>query len=121
MMTLYEITPKDMERLWPVNDTVKAFGLASEPLIVAMWNATPACFVGFVPRVGEGYIWMETLPAAAEHKLAIGRHAKDLIHRALERWPRIVGHCNAPSSIRWMKSLGAKFITDNPPGFEILR
>ena len=80
------------------------------------------CVIGFIPRSfasGEAYIWMHTLPAAADHKLMVGRHARDVVARALEIYTKLIGHCFTGKSRRWLETLGAEFITDDV--FEIRR
>lgn len=66
----------------------------------------------------EAYIWMQTMPAAKDHKLMVARHAKRVVARALELYPKIIGHCFYEDSARWLRSLGAKMTGDT---FEIRR
>ena len=43
---------------------------------------------------------MQTMPAAREHKLMVARHAKRVVARALELYPKIIGHCFAANTSR---------------------
>ena len=91
----------------------------SAPALGFRFGPTPLAVVGFVPMAllsSTAYAWMETLPGAAEHKLAVGRIGRLTIREVLKRYPHIVGHC-IPNhgSLTWLASLGATF-TPGPRG-----
>lgn len=106
MMVLYEISPEQLSQ-WIGIPEVLAYANISAPIIAALWDGEPTCFVGLIPLQDDAvYIWMYDLPLTKEHRVATARHARDLITRAKRRYTRIVGHCDS-RSIRWLRSLGA--------------
>lgn len=94
----------------------------SRHILVGRLGDELLCVVGFIPRSmisGEAYIWLHTTPAAERHKLIFGRHAKEVVARALDVYEKLIGHCLSGKSRRWLETLGAEFITDDV--FEIRR
>ena len=92
-------------------DLMARWGAVSDPLFIGLYGEELLSFVGFVAQTllsDEAYLWMWTSPAAAKHKVMIGRHAKRLIAVAQHRYPILVGHCI--NSERWLRSLGAKIV-----------
>ena len=101
----------------------RLLGRYTDPLvqICAATISAVLCIIGFIPRSflsDEAYIWMQTMPAAKNHKLMVGRHAKAVVAKALAIYPKIIGHCFHPDSARWLRSLGATVSGDT---FEIRR
>lgn len=94
----------------------------SRHILVGRIGQELLCVIGFIPVTflsDEAYIWMHTTEAASNHKLIVGRHARQVIPRALEAYTKLIGHCLTGASRRWLETLGAEFITDNV--FEIRR
>lgn len=91
----------------------------SIPALGYRFGPTPLAVVGFIPLAivtDTAYAWMETLPGAADHKLAVGRLARLSAREIRKRYDHIIGHC-IPShgSLTWLASLGATF-TPGPNG-----
>lgn len=85
----------------------------SDPLLAGFDSDTLLCILGFIPATilsDEAYLWMCSTPAVAGRKIMFGRWAKRMIVGALERYPRIIGHCQK-DSVGWLRHLGAKFGT----------
>lgn len=61
------------------------------------------------------YLWVNTSPAVARHKVVFGRWAKMLMWESFSIFPQIVGHCDA-NSAKWLASLGATF-SSAPQGY----
>ena len=69
-------------------------GRISSHILAGFYQSELLCIIGFIPRTfpsDEAYIWMQTMPAAKNHKLMVARHAKRVVARALELYPRSSG------------------------------
>ena len=117
---VYQISLDQLEGLTLQPEVVYA-GTISSHILAGFYQSELLCIIGFIPRSflsDEAYIWMQTMPAAKNHKLMVARHAKRVVARALELYPKIIGHCFAEDSARWLRSLGATISGDT---FEIRR
>ena len=117
---VYQISLDQLKGLTLQPEVVYA-GTISSHILAGFYRSELLCIIGFIPRTflsDEAYIWMQTMPAAKNHKLMVARHAKRVVARALEFYPKIIGHCFHEDSARWLKSLGA---TINGDTFEIQR
>lgn len=117
---VYQITLNQLEGLTFASEVVYA-GRISSHILAGFYGDELLCIIGFIPRhflSDEAYIWMQTMPAANNHKLMVGRHAKAVVRRALEYYPKIIGHCFNAASARWLQTLGAELKGDI---FEIRR
>ena len=85
----------------------------SMPALGFKFGPTPLAVVGFIPMAllsSVAYAWMETLPGAEEHKLAVGRVGRLTLPEIRKRYTHIIGHCiPAHGSLTWLASLGATF------------
>ena len=117
---VYQISLDQLKGLTLQPEVVYA-GRISSHILAGFYQSELLCIIGFIPRTflsDEAYIWMQTMPAAKNHKLMVARHAKRVVARALEFYPKIIGHCFHEDSARWLKSLGATISGDT---FEIRR
>ena len=117
---VYQISLDQLKGLTLQPEVVYA-GTISSHILAGFYNQELLCIVGFIPRSfisDEAYIWMQTMPAAMDHKVMVGRHAKSVVAKALSIYPKIIGHCFSESSAKWLRSLGA---TLNDDIFEIRR
>ena len=106
---VYQISLDQLEGLTLQPEVVYA-GRISSHILAGFYQSELLCIIGFIPRTflsDEAYIWMQTMPAAKNHKLMVARHAKRVVARALEFYPRIIGHCFNRHSARWLETLGA--------------
>ena len=92
---------------------LERFVSESAPALGYRFGPDPLAVVGFIPMAllsATAYAWMETLPAAAEHKLSVGRLAILTRREIIRRYSHIVGHC-VPNhgSLAWLETLGATF------------
>lgn len=89
-------------------------GRFSDPVFAGWFVGELMCLVGFAPRTtlsDSAYLWMFTTEAGRTHPLLLARWGRRLVGMALQRYPRLFGHCT-PGSERWLRSLGA---TLGPP------
>lgn len=72
---------------------------------VCCWGLVPPTFLST-----QAYLWMWG-PEPIKHQLVFIRHSQIEVRKMLERYDRIVGHCQvqARSAQRWLKWLGAEF------------
>lgn len=117
---VYQISLEQLKGLTLQPEVVYA-GTISSHILAGFYRSELLCIIGLIPRSflsDEAYIWMQTMPEAENHKLMVARHAKRVVARALEFYPKIIGHCFNESSAKWLLSLGATMIGDT---FEIRR
>lgn len=117
---IYQISLDQLKGLTFQAEVVYA-GTISSHILVGYYGDELLCIVGLIPRTflgDDAYIWMQTMPKAENHKLMLGRHAKRVVARALEFYPKIIGHCFNDASAKWLRSLGATMTGDT---FEIRR
>lgn len=119
---IYQITREQFQLMAnPSFDQAEAADLSTR-ILVGIYANQPLVYVGLIPLTlldDSAYMWSIVRPEAAEHKVIFGRHAKAVVARILEFHPRLIGHCFTESSARWLRSLGATFLTDTE--FEIRR
>lgn len=74
--------------------------------LICCWGLIPPSILS-----NQAYLWMHSTAAIREHQFLLVRHSQRIIESALNRYARIIGHCdrNASDSIRWLKWLGAIF------------
>lgn len=108
-----ELKPIKLQDLGEVlSEYTPMLAQASTLLLEGTFNGQRLCLLGFISATflsDRAYLWMDTYPAAADHKVCVGRWARRFIPEALKRWPTIIGHCG-PSSVLWLRSLGAIII-----------
>lgn len=77
---------------------------------ICCWGLIPPTFLS-----NQAYLWMWA-PEPIKHQLVFIRRSQIQVAKMLERYERIVGHCQtkAKSSQRWLRWLGAEF--DTPDG-----
>lgn len=119
---IYQITREQFQLMAnPSFDQAEAADLSTK-ILVGIYANQPLVYVGLIPLSlidDSAYMWSIVRPEAAEHKVIFGRHAKAVVARILEFYPRLIGHSFEPSAVRWLQSLGAKFLTETE--FEIRR
>ena len=111
---VYQISLSQLEGLTLQPEVVYA-GRISSHILAGFYQSELLCIIGLIPRSfisDEAYIWMQTMPAAKNHKLMVARHAKRVVARALEVYPEIIGHCFNEASAKWLRSLGATMSGD---------
>jgi hypothetical protein len=102
---------------FPKNDRdniIRAAALSSE-IIVGMFNGEAVCFIGLAPRTlisDTAYAWMIVTDFGKSHGLLLARYAKSFVETMLLKYRRVTGHCFEPKSVRWLKSLGAEFLSE---------
>jgi hypothetical protein len=126
-VTTRRITVEDLPALGQDEPWVRRFVDRSDPALAYSMDGELIAVAGFVP-VGSvltdtAYLWMNSTPAVARHKVAVGRWGIQTLREVRRlKYPRIIGHCEAGSrSVLWLRSLGARF-TPGPRGtveFEI--
>lgn len=120
---IHQVTAAQLQFLIPdIGENMIEAVRLSRQILVGRIGDEVLCVIGFIPRSfisDEAYIWLHTTPAAANHKLIFGRHAKAVVRRALGVYEKLIGHCFSGNSRRWLETLGAEFITDDV--FEIRR
>ena len=93
-------------------DAVQTCVAMSRPALAYWWGEELLAIIGFVPTAiitDTAYCWVQTFPVAAKHKLIFGRQAVLTLREVRTVYPRIIGHCEETSSMKWLRSLGAKF------------
>lgn len=86
---------------------------------VAIYDPEIIGYVGLIPPTflsNEAYLWLHLV--APVRKVAFGRAARRFMRYARGQYPLICGHCIDDSSRRWLRSLGANFISHDT--FEII-
>ena len=92
----------------------KAAELSTE-IIVGIFGNQPVCFIGLAPRTlmsDTAYAWMMVTNYGKSHTLLLARYGRGFVAVMLAKYCRIVGHCFDPRSVKWLKSLGAKFVSE---------
>lgn len=74
--------------------------------LLCLWGLMPPTLLS-----DQAYLWLHTTEAVKEHEFVLVRRSQIELKKMLERYPRIVGHCEvgAERSIRWLTWLGAEF------------
>lgn len=94
---------------------ISKFGGQSTVILVYWFGAELIAIVGFIPTAAltdTAYIWMQSTPNVARHKLMVCRLGILTLREIRKQYPKIIGHCMVGSrSIAWLKSLGARFGT----------
>ena len=119
---IYQLT-KEQFRLManPSFDQREAADLSLQ-ILVGIYHGKVLCYIGFIPTSmlsDTAYMWAIVNEEAEAHKVVFGRHAKSVVNSALGVYSRLIGHCFSQASARWLRSLGATFVTDTE--FEIRR
>lgn len=102
--------------------TVDADGLIKFQRVMAfttmVWGGSAdgelKCIWGLVPPTllsDEAYLWLHIIESIEEYEFVFVRYSQRAVEKALQLFPRIVGHCEVGEdrSIRWIKWLGGKF------------
>jgi hypothetical protein len=100
---------------------IASAGVASE-IIVGMFGDKPLCYIGLTPKTlisDSAYVWMIVTDEGFKHRFLLARYGKGFVETVLAKYTCIFGYCFSESSARWLKSLGAKFTSENE--FEIRR
>ena len=76
--------------------------------IVCLWGLVPPTLLST-----QAYLWLHTTEAVKGNEFLFIRRSQIVMREMLERFPSIIGHCeaHATQSIRWLRFLGAKFQT----------
>ena len=93
---------------------LSAAKLASE-IIVMMFDGKPMCYVGLVPPTllsDAAYIWMLVTPEGEAHPFLMGKYGTKVVRTAQEKYRIIFGDCFSESSAKWLKYMGAEFISE---------
>jgi hypothetical protein len=69
-----------------------------------------ACVFGANPQslIGDtALFWLAVTPVVAKRQLAFARGAREVTAALLQRWPRLIGHCDGARAERFLRYLGA--------------
>lgn len=95
----------------PDANVIVEYARLADPLFAAVYRDALLGFVAFIPYStlsDTAYVWVHTTSAVAVHRLVVARLARRWLPTIHTRYTTIAGHCvNQPSSIAWLKSLGA--------------
>ena len=93
---------------------LSAAKLCSE-IIVGMFDGKPLVYLGLAPTTlisSEVYVWMIVTEEGQKHPFLIGRYAKKTLATIQSKYPLIYGDCFSEKSARWLRSLGAEFVSE---------
>lgn len=93
--------------------------LATE-ILVGMLGVTPVMYLGLEPPTllaDEAYVWM--IVPQSGHTYTLAKYAHETLETIMLKYNRLYGHCFEEHSERWLRSLGAEFLS--PTEFEIRR
>ena len=93
---------------------LSAAKLASE-IIIGMYGDEVLAYIGLVPPTllaDRAYIWMLTTESGEAHPLLIARYGEKFILTALCKYRVLFGHCFSEKSARWLRYMGAEFVSD---------
>ena len=96
-------------------ETVYAAARFCSEILVGVFGGTPLVFIGLAPRTllsDEAYAWMLVTPEGEKHPLLLARYATGVLDTILVKYTRIFGHCFSPKSARWLRCLGADFLSE---------
>lgn len=87
---------------------------SSSEAYTVLFDGAVACLWGIQQRtilVDAVYLWMLTSRAMAEHPVAVGRHSRRMCRSILAEYATIEGvvALDNPTSMRWLRWLGASF------------
>lgn len=86
----------------------------SSAIYKGMVDGRLLCVWGLIPPTmlsDQAYLWLQTSDTAQEHEFILVRRSQIELKVMLEKYSKIVGHCEvrAERSIRWLRWLGAIF------------
>lgn len=93
---------------------LSAAKLASE-IIVGMYGDEVLAFIGLVPPTllsDQAYVWMLTTAEGEAHPILLARYGNGFIRTALAKYRVLFGHCFSEKSARWLRHMGAEFISE---------
>lgn len=85
---------------------------ASEDAWVGKADGVTACAWGVIPpsMIGtQAYLWIVTSDIVDQHKFVFIRYSQRVVEVLLQKYETLIGFCDNPSSVRWLKMLGARF------------
>lgn len=120
---IYQISAGQFEAMMPeaLPEERKAAKLAAE-IIVGLYDEKPLCFIGLIPLTflsDQAYIWMILTDHGAKHRLLLARYGWGFVKTVLLKYNILRGHCFTPLAVRWLKHLGAVFVSETD--FELRR
>lgn len=113
------ITRAQMRRMlgdMPHAKTIYDMSAGADPLLCASLGDLVLGFMAFIPATtlsDQAYVWVQLMPAAADHKLAIGKLSRRWWPIIQTRYKRLVAHC-PPENASWLAFIGGRPIdTEN--------
>jgi hypothetical protein len=88
--------------------------LASE-ILVGMFDDKPLCYIGLIPRTlisSEVYVWLLVTDEGKQHPFILARYARGIVETVMLKYTLLYGHCFNEKSARWLRSLGAEFVSE---------
>lgn len=115
---IYQISFEQFERMLGLDEgreiTLFMAKQASE-IIVGMYAGKPLAFIGVAPTTlisSDALIWMLTTEEGSRHPILLARYGAGVIETILMKYTRLFGRCFNDKSARWLKSLGADFVSE---------
>lgn len=114
---VFTIEPTEVRGLLPdFPAELDEYAARSKPLLVGLYNGSPACVAGLCPITclsDAAYIWGWSGPLVSAHRLIYVRWSHKVVAKALTHYPILVGHCEHFKA-KWLISLGARLYPISP-------